>query len=447
MPNMNEKTRMINGRNPLSKNNRPPFHSEQQTEAALWLKDNEISVEKSGAENYTGEVITKGIVDFKLESDKPCLNAIVLEGGTTTLLNPEISMSGTGCSDFTCKGAGVLATGGAKVDIRGGEIVTHGATRTATTATAGASLKVFNAKLASYGGPLPEDYVPVIGPGMMEPPYPLGLGGNCRTHLSLDNSETYFYNCEIYADAWAALSTDSSGGYVYLEANDCDVRVENNGYICYADKGSHVTLNRCDLYTGNVIGILDGNSTFTFRDTTGEAKGYGFLLHGGMHDLDDIGQVYLDSCEITSEEEIFRCKSSNLDVYVKDSVLTSKDGVIVKTMLTDDEHYYRMRCHGEDEYGSQFTFENMDLFGDMLCLDPERKNCINLVASSLTGGIEGNPTLQLAEGSTFLATKDSELTLVGLAEGLDAAAGITITLHCGRNEEVTLPSGGKLKMV
>lgn len=445
MPNQNEPTRLIPGRNPLAKNNRPSFSVPQQTEAALWLRDGKVDEACSGAAPYTGEITESGsVLNFALDSDKPELNAVVVSGGTSVILEPKIHMSGCGCSDFTCKGTGILTVDGAKVDIRGGEIVTHGSTRSATIATTGSTLKVFDAKLATYGGPLPEGYVPVIGPGMMEPPAPLGLAGNCRTHLSMDNSETYFYNCDIYGEAWAALSTDSSGGYVYMEANDCDIRMNGNGYVIYADNGCHVALNDCDIYSGNVFAIQDGNSSITMKDTYGICEGYGFLVHGGMHDLEDIGMISMRECGLTSEGPMFRCKSSNVNMHFNCCQLTSKEGVILQTMVTDDEFYYQTRSHAEDEYGVQATFEDMELFGDFLCEDTERKTCLNMVNTAVTGGITGFPRLQLTEGSTFTATKDSSITIVGDTEGLDAAAGVAITAK-GVGEDVTLPSGGILR--
>ena len=227
MANLNETTKFICGRNPLARNNRPAFAHPEQQEAALWLTDGTVNPQRSGKAPYSGGVSEQGdLLSFQLDSDTPELNAVVVEGGTSVMLEPEISLSGCGCSDFTCKGAAVLAESGAKVDIRNGKIITHGSTRAATIATTGATLKVFDSELKSYGGPLPEGYVPVIGPGMMEPPAPLGLGGNCRTHLSMDNSESYFYRCKIYGEAWASLSTDSSGGYSYLEANDSSIDMD-----------------------------------------------------------------------------------------------------------------------------------------------------------------------------------------------------------------------------
>ena len=446
MANLNEKTLFILGRDPYAEGGMPPFARPEQTEAAIWMKDGEVDEGRSGAAAYTAEVRANGgILDFKLDSDQKELNAIVVDGGTAIVMNPDIHMTGPGCSDFTCKGTGVLAVGGSRVDIRGGQIITEGATRSATIATEGATLKVFDAKLATYGGPLPEWYKPVIGPGMMEPPYPLGLGGNCRTHLSMDNSESYFYGCNIYAEAWAALSTDSSGGYVYLEANDSKITVNGNGYVIYADNGCHVVLNHCDVSSGNVFGIQDGDSSVQFKNVNGSCKGYGFLIHGGMHDLRDIGTVRLTDCDLLSAGPMFKCKSTNVDLYVKGGRLTCTKGVILETMLTDDDHYARNRTQGPDEYGVQATFEDMELFGDMKCDDPERKNCLNFVDVSLTGGISGYPKLNLTAHSAWTATKDSCVE-IDSAEGIDAAAGVTVFARSAVLEPgtVLLPSGGNL---
>ncbi|MBQ9268316.1 MAG: hypothetical protein IJ206_02245 [Oscillospiraceae bacterium] len=446
MPNLNEKTEFICGRNPLAENNRPSFAKAEQTAAALWLKDGSVDEEKSGAASCSGTVTDSGcVLNYQLESDTPELNAIVVEGGVSVIQNSEIRLSGPGCSDFTCKGAAVLAESGAKVDLRGSEIVTNGATRSATIATTGATLKVFHSKLATYGGPLPEGYVPVIGPGMMEPPAPLGLGGNCRTHLSMDNSESYFYDCDIYAEAWAALSTDSSGGYVYLEANDSTINVGGNGYVVYADNGCHVVLNRCGISSGNVFGIQDGNSSIWFRDVKGACKGYGFLVHGGMTDLKDIGTIRLQNSDLLSAGPMFRCKSTNVDVYLKNCRITCTKGTILETLLTDDEFYYKTRSHTPDDYGVQFTFEEMELFGDLKCEDPERKTCLNFADASITGGITGYPVLSLTDGSSWVATKDSEVMVCDTA-GIDAAVGVTIRAKSSNLPagEIALPSGGKL---
>ena len=113
MANLNEKTKFICGRNPLAKNNRPSFAHPEQQEAALWLTDGTVNTQRSGKAPYSGGVTEQGdLLSFQLDSDTPELNAVVVEGGTTVMLEPEISLTGCGCSDFTCKGAAVLAESG-----------------------------------------------------------------------------------------------------------------------------------------------------------------------------------------------------------------------------------------------------------------------------------------------------------------------------------------------
>ena len=143
---------------------------------------------------------------------------------------------------------------------------------------------------------------------------------------------------------------------------------------------------------------------------------------------------------------MFRCKSTNVDLYVRGGKLTCTEGVILETMLTDDEFYYKTRSHTPDDYGVQVTFEELELFGDLNCQDPERKNCVNLVNTALTGGISGYPLLRLTEGSTWVATKDSQVTIVEGIEAIDAAAGVTIRAKAegSAHKPVPLPSGGTL---
>ena len=48
MANLNEKTKFICGRNPLAKNNRPPFAHPEQQKAALWLTEGAVNAQRSG---------------------------------------------------------------------------------------------------------------------------------------------------------------------------------------------------------------------------------------------------------------------------------------------------------------------------------------------------------------------------------------------------------------
>lgn len=440
MPNYNEAHQAVKGRNPLAGEDRPAFAQPQVTEAAVWIEQCACDPARSTAPQEAEKATVRGLTDWHFSSDAPCLNAVVVHGGADTfdLRGAEVRLSGTGCSDFTCKGAAAMAYGG-HLRISDSLLETRGATRTATIATKGGILHVKNSRLASYGGPLPEDYVPVIGPGMMEPPAPLGLAGNCRTHLSMDQSESYFDNCDIYCAAWGALSTDASGGYVYLEANDSRVVCEGNGYATYADNGCHVRFNRCQVQSGNMALIQDGNSSCCFVDTDCVCGKYGMLLHGGMPEYKDVGIVELQGGSLVTEDVAILAKSTNVDLYLSGVRLQSRKGILLKAMETDDEFYHKTRSYGPDCYGVQATFEDMTLAGDLLSEDPERKVVFTLANTALTGRITGNPTLRLVNGAAWTATGDSEITLAeGDAAAITAANGAKVTIHLADGSTKTL---------
>ena len=444
MANLNDKHLAVAGQRSLNDDHRPAFAQCEVEQAALWYTDGKLDTARSLQPELDGKPL-----DFA--SDEKKLNVVVYSGGEATIENAKLNLSGWGCSDFSCKGTGILAKDNAVVTVKNADIETRGATRCATIATTGATLKVYDSKLATYGGELPPDYVPVIGPGMMEPPAPLGLAGNCRSHLSMDGCKSYFYHCDIFAQAWGAVSTDASGGWLYTEVNDSRITVAGNGYATYADNGCHVVFNRCQIDSGNMALIQDGNSSVCFNNTECQCAGYGMLLHGGMEHLADIGIIRWEGGSLKVKDQGILCKSTNVDVYMKNAAFESQLGVLVESKLTDDRMYFTRRTTGLDLYGVQFTFEDMALTGDFLMGDPERPQKLNFVSTTLTGAIAGNPLVTLTEGSKWTAAADSLVTFCGpvTVEMLDAQERCKITAFAGEGcglkaGEYALPSGGQL---
>lgn len=453
MPNMNEKNGAIKGRNPISANCEPSFATSEVAEGAIWIEEDTWRSNKSYPGIVQGTVTDTGAKDVVIQSDVNRINGVVVYSGWNeyTLENAKIDLGGYGCSDFSSRGAGALSTNTGTLTIRNSEITTRGGGRCATICTSGSTLRVYDSKLSAYGGELPPDYKPVIGPGMMEPPYPLGLGGNARTHLSMDGSRSFFYNCDVYATAWGAFSTDASGGCLYLEVNDSRITVAENGYGTYADNGCHNFFNGCTFKSGNMLAIQDGNSSVTLNKCSADCEGVGFMLHGGLPEYIDVGIIEMTDCDIHSKKEVILAKTTNADIYVKGGKLESGMGVILRSMVTDDEIYYQRGSRGPEVYGVQATFEAMELNGDLRHDDTERKMCLSLVDTTLRGAVTGNPTLALYGASRWTATADSAVTFVGSVDvsALDADAGVTITATAGEGcalaaGETALPSGGKL---
>lgn len=458
MPNTNEKNGAIKGRSPLTNQAMPSFAENEVRDAAIWINNGKYVPMKSMPSLAQGPEEGSELAGVTLKSDLERLNGIVVVGdvweksGPYVIKDGKIELSGYGCSDFTCRGAGVMVSGGELV-LRNMDITTNGATRCATIATERGTLKVYDSKLSTYGGELPADYEPVIGPGMMEPPWPLGLGGNCRTHLSMDGSRSFFYNCDVFAQAWAAFSTDSSGGCLYLEGNDCRVDVPGNGYGVYADNGCHTAFNRCDFNIGNVLGIMDGNASITLADCTGKCAKNGFVCHGGLAEYIDTSLLEITGGELTAQENIVLAKSTNVDVYVKSASLHAVNGAILKSMCNDDPIYYERATKGDACYGVQATFEEMDISGDILHEDTDRKMRVSLVDATLGGKITGFPELCLYGDSRWTAAADSAVLLtqpLGV-DSFDAAPGVTITVKaaegCAMSGSYSLASGGTLSVM
>lgn len=459
MANMNQANGAIKGRNPLSNQAMPAFGSNEVKEAAIWIESGKYVPMKSMPSLTEGGAADGELVNLKLESSLERLNGIVVTAdvwekrGAYEVKDGTIELSGYGCSDFTCRGAAAMVYGGGALELRNMDITTRGSTRCATLATENGTLRVYDSRLSTHGGELPPGYEPVIGPGMMEPPWPLGLEGNCRTHLSMDGSRSFFYNCDIFARAWAAFSTDSSGGCLYLEGNDCRINVPGNGYGIYADNGCYTAFNRCEFNVGNMLAILDGNASITLTDTNARCAKNGFVCHGGLPEYVDTSLLEIHGGEILAQESVILAKSTNLDVYVAGAKLQAAKGGILKSMCNDDPIYYERAAKGEGCYGVQATFEAMEIEGDILHEDTDRKMRVSLMDTKVKGKITGFPELNLYGDSHWIATGDSAVQLSQALdmECVDALPGVTITAKtsggCVFEGGYSLKSGGKLSIV
>jgi hypothetical protein len=456
MANMNQYSGAIKGRNPLSTQCMPTFAENEVRDAAVWVEGSKY-VPKKSFPSIAGAAPDNEAAGLNIKSDLQRLSAVVVHGdcwenSQYTVKDSKIELSGYGVSDFTSRGAGALIYGGGTLKLENTEITTRGSGRCATIATENGTLIANNCKLSSYGGELPPDYEKVIGPGMMEPPWPLGLSGNCRTHLSMDGSRSFFNNCDFYAAAWGAISTDSSGGCLYLEANDCRVEVAGNGYGTYADNGCHNVFNRCKFKSGNMLSIQDGNNSITLTDSEGDCEKNCFMIHGGLPEFVDISLLDITGGRFKAKENVIYAKSASTSIYVKGAVLESESGVILKSICNDDPIYYERACKGPECYGVQATFEAMDIKGDILHEDTDRKMRISLVDTALNGAVTGNPVLNFYGASKWLAAKDSAVTVETdtALDAIDAPAGVTVTVtatgDCKLTGSHTLPSGGKLEV-
>jgi hypothetical protein len=277
----------------------------------------------------------------------------------------------------------------------------------------------------------------------------LEIEGNVRTHCTVMDSESYFYNSTVIADSWAALSTDAAGDRVYLEANDCNVITTRSGYGTYADTGCHCVLNRCNLDVANMAAIVAGESSVKLQDCTAKCGSYVVLNHvvgGGPGDgiFTQVSKIDIVGGKYQCEDPAVICKSCNADILIDGADIHSANGVLVKSRVNDDP--CAPNPEGREVYGIHVTLKNMETANDVLHEDPNRRMTLTLEQTRLTGAITGGVLLTLDADSRWTATADSTVVLhgdVNLSQ-LDALPGVTIIALGAEARQETLPSGGTL---
>ena len=419
------------------------FAPAEDAVAAVHSKNGKYDAETSNpAVAYGGKVSDDKIENLKVVAYNGNEGAIYAEGAGTdvTVETAYISLAGDG------EGIGGPASGAsvkynAKLTIRDAVINTNGRTRYATAAEEGSVLKVYDSVICAHGIPYGEGYERPTAL-MSSPPPALEMDGNTRTHCTMSNSSSYFYNSKIICDGWAALSTESSEGYVYLEANDCDIVCTKNGYGAYADPGCHDYFNNCNFDMARMAAILAGNSDMTFNDCTAKCGSYFVLSHCVNGWQEEVADITITGGDIHTEKEAILVKSHNILIDMCDVNIESEKGILVHSIVNDDPCATQVT---DDVYGVNVVMTDMDVKGDLLHEDTTREMWVMLNSTQITGAIV-NANLSMDKGSKWIATKDSAVTFVTNVESaqIDALPGVTITAVGAEAGEYELASGGKL---
>lgn len=429
-----------------------PSSADTEYTAAVYIKDGKYLPEESTLSAVSGgSVGDDSASGIKIASDTDDLNGVFVRGSNSeyTLSDAVIELKGDGSNDFVGLGAGAMAEGGGTLILKNVKITTNGVVSCATVASNKGVLKVYDSSLRVNGGTLPDDYEPFIGPGMKEPPAPLGITGNARAHITMDNSESYFYNSTIIAEGWGALSTDSAQGYVYLEANNCDIKVIKSGYGTYADNGCNVVINDSRIDTPTYTGIMGGASKIILNNTDATSDGNSFLIHnvnGGASVMPTLG---INGGKITTQESVILVKSANADITLDGAKLKSKSGVLIQSKVNDDAD--AIKVTEQDVPGIKVALKDMNLKGNIIHEDTDRTMSLVFTGTTLKGLIKG-ASVSLDSSCKWTATGDSNVTLVGSIDikKIDALKNVTITAvagqGCSLEGSYKLESGGTLNI-
>lgn len=334
---------------------------------------------------------------------------------------------------------GASAEDYAVLTIRNCTITTTGKWRAATAAQNHGILKVYNSTLKTSGAPFKPNYASSGQKTQLE------IDGNCRTHITLSNSSSYFYYSTIIAEGWAALSTDTSDGYVYLEANDCTVKTLTSGYGTYADGGCHNVLNRCTFEVADMAGIIAGESDIAFTEPKAKCGSYFALIHN-VGDATEVGTLKVLGGEIETKKAAILVKSANAEILVDGARIKTAGGVLLKSAISLDPNAASAAKPKVRVYGIHATFRNMDADGDIVHDDKENRGMtVYLEATTLKGAIKG-ASIKMNRLSKWTATADSSVTIIGEVEvsQIDAPAGVTITAVAGQSGTYKLASCGML---
>lgn len=419
----------------------PPMGAGPVMTPSVYIKDGK-RIEGNDATLYGGDITDTTAEDVRIVSYDGSVGGIYAEGANTdfTVEGAVISLSGDG-QGLGEKSAGAGVSDHAKLTLKDCLVDVNGLSRTATSASGGSVLKVYDSILVSHGAPYGADCPGE--PPKMNPPAPLEIQGNNRTHCTVQNSYSYFYNSLISCDGWAALSTDASEGFVYLEANDCKVVATKSGYGAYADWGCHDVFNDCKFDVACQAAIVAGEASVKFTGCELKCGTYLSLMHCVMGRHTEVGELSLTDCDIKTGKTAIEVHGQNVEVSLDNCNIVT-GGALMRTCKNADPN--AARVNGRPTPGDELRMRDMTVTGDILHEDTERDCRVYMTSTCLTGAIQ-NAYVSMDQGSRWYATGDSNVILSGTVETaqMDAPEGVTIHAKAAEGTgEYPLASGGKL---
>jgi hypothetical protein len=386
-----------------------------------------------------GDAFASGV---KIDTKDAQVGGVYVKGlGTEYILaDADIVLEGDG-GGLGGANCGAAADDYARLTIRNCTITTSGKSKNATSVQNHGVLKVYNSTLKANGAPFTPDLTSTDQKKQLE------IDGNSRTHITLSNSYSYFYYSTIIAEGWAALSTDGSEGFVYLEANHCKVQTIKSGYGTYADWMCHNFINCCDFDVAAMTAILAGQADIAFRDTKAKCGSYFALIHC-VGAAAQVSTLKVTGGEIACKDAAVLVKSANAEILFEGAKVSSENGILLKSVKSVDPNAAKAaNTKGQKVYGIHATFKDMDVTGDIdHSLDKENRSMtVYLESTTLKGAIK-DASIKMDQFSKWVATTDSNVTIVGNVDvsQIDAPAGVTITAVAAVGGKYALASCGTL---
>lgn len=426
----------------------PLHHAEgYRFQPQVQIENGKLALDQDSGILMNGNITADSAEDVSFSSEKDNINGFYVCGDSKYhISDAEITFSGQGINDFEGWGAGVQVADTSTVLLENSRITTTGVIRPCTTAVGTSTMIVKNCELVGNGGTIDENTLPAVNGGMLQPPAGLGIGGNCRTHLSTGNSHCYFYNTKIIAKGWAALSTDAGYGDLYIETNRCEIETLGSGYGTFSDGGCYLNIRESIIRTATHGMILAGRCKQRVERTAIASGKYGAMIFTVFGHGSEISELTISGGSLFAGDDGILVKSANAYLDLRGVDVELRNGVLIHTVVNDDPMATKVTAK-DDLYGVKAVLSDMCIEGNIIHEDTVRTMAVSLCHTSLTGKIE-NAALQMDASSHWKAAGDSNVVLYGdVRPGMiDAAEGICIRALSDtlRPQVIALPSGGQL---
>jgi hypothetical protein len=265
------------------------------------------------------------------------------------------------------------------------------------------------------------------------------ISGLSRTNFSVGATKTYYYNSNVIAEGWAALSTDSAtGSGLDVYAYNTKASALDSGYGTYADTNCRVWLYGSDLISAEIGSIIAKTGTITVADgsaassdllanNTGATTTSGSTITGGrnavmIHAPDMMGEgvnaasigvlTVSNSTLATSDVltstfdystysaaakayvdyvsgDVILVKSTSANITLTNTELSSYNGVLIHTVLNNDSMGNFLKAGDNISVKPvSAVLKDMTAAGNILHDDYQRDMQLTLDNTTLTGSIE-----------------------------------------------------------
>ncbi len=421
------------------------------------------------------------IEDLELTSGDYTFNGLVITGPDSRVRLKKCTIRLGTDSPATDEDAGGAATNidnGAVLYISDSQLQVDGAARYVTANYNDATLIVNNSTVTSTGSN--ENTAAVSEPFSNEA---LLISGTARANFSIGATRTYYFDSTCTAEGWAALSTDSATGTgLDLYAYNTEGVAENGGYATYADTNCRVWLYGSRLSAGEIGCIISKSGQIHAYPSSkadesvmqyheGQAVSKDTSIIGGrnavmIHAPDmmgqglmaaDCGTFWAEDTEIGTDNTLkstkdyydygdgvgayidyvsgdtFLIRSTSANIDLKNVRLYSYNNVLVHTVLNSDSMGNFLSAGDGDQVNPvAVTMEDMDVSGDILHEDYQRRMTLELENTTLTGRIV----------SGTIDSWNSRWAQYGqvnwvVDDSFDATYGVALTLGPGAQWNVT----------